>query len=306
MNLAHDRISTVTTPSASYALVNLATVKDELGISSFDTSFDGSLTRNIGFVTQIISNYCSTPFAPFAVEALSDLFQFGKDSFPGNRFAGEDRIALARCPALAITSVVQARPDGTTLTLVSGTDYLPDLAKGELLRLDSYGRITRWESYPLTVAYIAGFGSLIIGEAQTIPATAPYTVIAVNAATFAFDQGVAYANGTPLVAVSANPAAGQYAVAPTGIYTFAAADEGKSITLAYANNQIPADLVSHSLEIITARWASRGRDPALVQRETPGIGTEKFWFGSEPGQDGELPPRIQAALDNTYRSPRIA
>ena len=306
MNLAHDRIATVITPSASYALVDLATVKDELSIKPTDISKDASLVRNIAFTSAIISNYCSTPFAPFVLEARSDLFQFGKDSFPGIRFAGEDRISLTRCPLLAISSVTQARPDGTVLTLVAGTDYLPDMTKGELLRLDGSGRITRWESLPLTVAYIAGFGVLITAEAQTVSASAPYAVAATNAATFAFDQGVTYANGTPLTNVAANPAKGQYTINAAGIYGFAAADAGASVNLAYASNQIPYDLVSHCLEILTARWASRGRDPALVQREQPGIGLEKFWFGSAPGQDGELPPRIQAALDNTYRAPRLA
>lgn len=305
MNVLHDRISTIVTPSASYALVDLATVKDELSIKTTDTTKDPALTRNIGFVSQIIINYCDVPFAPFAVEQRSDVFQFGRDSFPGKRFAGEDRIALARCPTIAVLSVIQTWPNGTLNTLVAGTDYIADLPKGELLRLDSSGRITRWESYPLTVSYIVGFGALVTAEPWTIPAT-PFQVTATNAAFFAFDQGVTYANGTALAAVGSNPATGQYAVSNAGVYTFAAADTGKSVKLAYAYNQIPVDLVSHTLEIITARWSSRGRDPALTSIETPGVGIKKYWFGSEPGQDGELPPRIQAALDNTYRTPRVA
>ena len=305
MNLAADRITTIVTPSASTALIDLATAKDELNIKTNDTSNDAALTRNILFVSAIIANYCSTPFAPFVVEARSDFFQFGKDSFPGVRFAGEDRIALSRCPLLAVTSVVQSRPNGATQTLVAGTDYLADMARGQLMRLDFGGRITRWEAYPLTVSYIAGFGALITGEAHTVPAT-PFQVTATNAATFAFDNGVTYANGAPLTAVTGTPAAGQYVVTAAGIYTFATADTGKVVNLAYASNQIPADLVSHTLQIMTERWAARGRDPKLVQREQPGIGIERFWFGTQPGQNAELPPNIQAALDNTYRAPRIA
>ena len=306
MNVLHDRISTVVTPSASYALVDLATVKDELSIKTTDTTKDPALTRNIGFVSQIISNYCDLPFGPYAVEQRTDVFQFGRDSFPGKRFAGEDRIALSRCPLVAVLSVVQTWPDGTANTLVSGTDYQVDLKLGALLRLGCSGRITRWESYPLTVSYIAGFGALIKGEAWTIPAT-PYQVTAAQAAFFAFDQGVTFVAGnTALAPVTGTPTTGQYAVSSAGVYQFAAADAGKAVNLTYAFNTIPADLVSHTLEIVTARWSSRGRDPALVQRETPGVGMVKFWFGSEPGQDGELPPRIQAALDNTYRPGRIA
>lgn len=305
MAIAAGKISTVMTPSASYALVDLATAKSELSIKTTDTSNDAALARTINFVSQIIANYCSAPYGPFAIEALADTFQFDRDTFPGIRFAGENRLALARCPVLSIGAVIQTLPNGDTRTLIEGTDFLLNPKQGELMRLNWSGALTRWETLPLSVSYIAGFGVLIAGEAQTVPAAAPYTVTADNAATFAFDQGVTYANGAALVPVTANPTPGQYAVT-NGVYTFAEADAGAALRLAYASNQIPYDLVSHALEIITARWASRGRDPALVQVDTPGVGTQRYWFGSEPGQDGELPPRIAAALDNTYRPPRIA
>lgn len=305
MGIAAGRISTVTASSASYALVDLATAKNELNIRANDTTNDTALTRTINFISQIIANYCGGPFGPFAVEAVTDTFQFDRDAFPGIRFAGENRIALARCPLLSIGAVVQTNTDGSTTTLVQGTDYLLHAKQGELMRLSCTGALMRWETLPLSVSYVAGYGALITAEAQTVPGSAPYTVNATNAATFAFDQGVTYANGTPLTLVAANPAHGQYSVA-NGVYTFAAADAHAAVLLAYAYNQIPYDLVSHALEIVTARWASRGRDPALVQVDTPGIGTQRFWFGSEPGQDGELPPRIAAALDNTYRPPRVA
>lgn len=306
MTISPFRISTVITPSASYALADLAMVKDELGIKPNDMSKDGALNRIIGFVSSIITSYCSLPFAPFAVEALNDTFRFEGDSFPGIRFAGENRIALARCPVLMVQSVVQSVPNGATRALIAGTDYQLSPRNGELTRLDAAGRSMRWETYPLSISYIAGYGRLISGEAANIPATSPLTIAAINAASFAFDMGVTFADGTALTPVSANPGPRQYAVSETGQYTFAADDAGKPVYLAYAANAIPADLVSHCLEILTARWASRGRDPALIQRETPGVGTERFWYGNEPGQDGELPPRIQAALDNTYRPPKIA
>jgi len=75
-----------------------------------------------------------------------------------------------------------------------------------------------------------------INEAQTIPATpGPYTVPATEAATFVQDLGVIFAaTGVPLVQVSTSPATGQYSVnATTGVYTFAAADEGDAVFLNY-------------------------------------------------------------------------
>lgn len=71
------------------------------------------------------------------------------------------------------------------------------------------------------------------GEAGTVPASSPYTVSAVNAATFADDYGVVYAaTGLPLAKVASNPIAGQYSES-AGVYTFAAADAGKAVLLSY-------------------------------------------------------------------------
>lgn len=76
-------------------------------------------------------------------------------------------------------------------------------------------------------------------EAQSVPAASPYTVPAANAATFDEDLGVTYAvSGLYLVKVAASPTVGQYAVnASTGVYTFAAADEGKAVLLNYSFTQ---------------------------------------------------------------------
>lgn len=71
-------------------------------------------------------------------------------------------------------------------------------------------------------------------EASSVPATSPYTVTVANSVTFANDAGVVYAaSGLPLTKVASNPAAGQYSVA-SGVYTFAAADEGKAVLLTYS------------------------------------------------------------------------
>ena len=71
------------------------------------------------------------------------------------------------------------------------------------------------------------------GEAGTVPAASPYTVSAVNAATFADDYGVVYAaTGLPLAKVASGPIAGQYSES-AGIYTFASADAGKAVLLSY-------------------------------------------------------------------------
>ena len=69
-------------------------------------------------------------------------------------------------------------------------------------------------------------------------ATTPYTIAAANAATFADDLGVYYANGNNagvrFARVTTPSAAGQYSVnLATGIYTFAAADANAVVSISY-------------------------------------------------------------------------
>jgi len=70
-------------------------------------------------------------------------------------------------------------------------------------------------------------------EPALVPAASPYQAAAQNAAAFALDLGVFYAQtGAPLTKVASSPAQGEYAVAG-GLYSFAAADEGAALLLNY-------------------------------------------------------------------------
>lgn len=71
-------------------------------------------------------------------------------------------------------------------------------------------------------------------EAANVPAATPFTVTVANAATFVTDFGVRDATtGAQLQAVASAPATGEYSVA-NGVYTFAAADEGKAVLISYS------------------------------------------------------------------------
>lgn len=74
-------------------------------------------------------------------------------------------------------------------------------------------------------------------EPGSIPAISTYTVTVVQSATWATDLGVKFAsNGNPLTRVASAPATGQYSVA-AGVYTFAAADQGKAVLITYGYTQ---------------------------------------------------------------------
>jgi|SRR6185437_9572697 len=90
------------------------------------------------------------------------------------------------------------------------------------------------DSVAAGIVEVAGNGN---GEAHTVPATGPYTILIAppSSGTFLGDKGVTFtATGVPLEK-HATPATGQYSVdETTGTYTFAAADTGLAITISYS------------------------------------------------------------------------
>lgn len=79
-----------------------------------------------------------------------------------------------------------------------------------------------------------------------------------NNGSWVSDQGVTYANGTPLVLVANNPAQGQYSVDPaTGKYTLNAADDGATLLVSYGF--VPAPLAQACVEICGEAYRRRTR-----------------------------------------------
>jgi hypothetical protein len=80
---------------------------------------------------------------------------------------------------------------------------------------------------------VSGQLATSFGEAQSVPASTPFTVSVANAAAWQDDYGIVYAaTGLPLVKVASAPAAGQYSVA-AGVYTFNSGDAGKGVLISY-------------------------------------------------------------------------
>lgn len=80
-----------------------------------------------------------------------------------------------------------------------------------------------------------GYNGPVIDESHVVPATGPYTLTMAppNTGTFVTDLGVRDTNGNDYAAVAAGPITGQYTVTSGGVYTFAAADEGKALLVSY-------------------------------------------------------------------------
>ena len=289
-------ITTVISAAANNDLTDLVTTKNELGKTM--PCDDAWLTKAITQVSRAIRSYIKRVLVP---EVVQDQFDYRTQP---SQNCGTTRMAelqLTRWPILGIVSVSQLQSNATTLALIEGTDFRVNYETGALLRLNSSGYSTLWESLPITVIYMAGYGAKVT-ETQTVPAT-PYKVTVAQSAAFSCDQSVSYASGVKLARVSATPAAGQYSVA-AGVYTFAAADAAQSLTFVYGAKSLPEDLVEVCLRLINARYRAKDRDPALVQMETPGVGIQRFWVGRTPGQSSAFPPDIEHMLD-TYLMPVV-
>lgn len=143
-------ISTIVTPAPLYDLTDLATVKDELQITAMDG--DASLARYISEASKAVHQYCNRTFV---VETVLDNFLPRRDGWPGVAVNDLDPLQLSRFPIANLSSVVE---DG--VTLVSGTDFLPDATLGQLTRLDDEGFPMRWPMRPIAITYDAGFAAM--------------------------------------------------------------------------------------------------------------------------------------------------
>jgi hypothetical protein len=295
--------TTVLARAATLDLVSLDMAKTELELGSRDTGKDPWLALAIKQVSGAVRTHCNRVFMP---ELVCDQFDIQQDAYPYQTPGGFAQLQLSRWPVIGGVSVVQTLATGaspSTQLLVEGKDYRLDAQAGLLLRLNPWtGTGTNWEAIPVMVTYAGGYGALSV-EGHVVPDSAPYQ-ITIDAAGWACDIGVVYADGTPLTRASGLPGAGQYAVS-NRVYTFAAADAGQSLALSFATAEVPDDLAATCLRLITARYKSRGRDPNLIQRETPGVGVERWWFGGAPGQKGRFTPDIEAELAD-YRVETIA
>jgi hypothetical protein len=143
------------------------------------------------------------------------------------------------------------------------------------------------------VTYQAGY--LIANEAAVVPATPFEVTVQQPLGLWSRDNGVTYANGTPLTPVAAITAAGQY-IPPTdatpGIYTFGLADQNADVLISYSF--IPADLEEACIQMVAERYSYRTRigelSKSLGGQETVRFmrgGTGRPWSGTT-----SLPPEV--------------
>ena len=114
----------------------------------------------------------------------------------------------------------------------------------------------------IQISYTAGFAAQgIVGELDTIPATAPYTVTVSSVAggsPWLTDDGVNYfIGGAPLTPVLTSPTTGQYYVQGNGVYLFATADTGKQVLINYTAAGTPGDIILAVNQMVALNFKRR-------------------------------------------------
>ena len=155
-----DSILTVIEPASSYDLVDLDTVKDELGIPPEDISKDGRLQRWITSTSQRFANICGVVFPEEGVSEVFRLLGTGY-GYGGYHYHGPVHpwgsgspyglpIRLRRRPVMAVTNVTEST------TPLDPTTYETDLPGGLIYRLTSNSR-GNWCGTSVNVEYSAGY-----------------------------------------------------------------------------------------------------------------------------------------------------
>jgi hypothetical protein len=291
--MAVETITTVLVAANSYDLTDLATVHDELSIPATDVSNDAFLSRAITQASSAISNYCNRVFP---VEAVQDLTYIQQDPYPWQVPGGVYPLQLARWP-LTDTAVVPFVGNTHGSNTVDGIASTAGLTPGLLV--------------------FAADGSVPPGaEIQSVAANS----IVLTLPTASSEAGLSLSTGVQVVQTLS---VGELQTLIYGIdFTIDAARgwlvrlnsftgvsvkwEAIPVTVQYKGgySPIPPDIVDACLRLVTERFRGRGRDPMLVERNQPTLGSERYWVGGLPGQKGAFAPEITSLLD-PFRVPVV-
>ncbi len=230
-------------------LSTTARVKSYLGIPSSKTESDALIAQLVTRASGQVTKFCTR--------------SFGRQVTTGARFdgTGNDRQMLPNTPIISVESL---SVDG--VAIAASADAIAAGYQFDDTMLYLFGYVFTRGRRNVLVSYTAGFSS---SEADLIPATSPYTITPSTsdangndgASLAVTDRGVVFTTtGVALALVAGTPTTGQYNFAG-GIYTFAAADKGLSVTMSY--DYVPAAVEQACIEMVALKL--RQRDNIGVQ-----------------------------------------
>lgn len=290
-------VTTVTSPATAvpdsggqpYDLVDMPTLKDDLGLKGSDTDSDNFLARAITQVSALIAHYCNRVFP---VEGLTDLIYIDQDPYPYQTPGGLDPLPTSRWPIAGLVYLASPTTQSTAVLLFPST---VGVAAGEPA---SHANLVPGTTVLSVVADV----SITLSAAPILPINAGDTVLFGLSVAQTLAKGQLQSLG-PNVDYTVQPQVGQLLrLNPfTGVVT---TWEAVPVTIAYSAGYatIPPDLVMACLREITHRYQARGRDPMLREIDQPGaLGRQTWWITGE-SKGGFMAQDILSILDR-YRVP---
>jgi hypothetical protein len=319
-------LTTLVSAPLTLALTTLANVKDELDLTTIDVSNDTRLTRFIAEESASIARYCNRVFG---LATWQDEFRTQQDIRGEGIHAANNPLKLVKWP-LATGAVLFA---GNSNVGDPNITAIPSTA-GLFPGMPVFG--TGLQGTQLTPIFASGVqpGAVI----QTVSPTSILLSLPMTASNVgtSFTAGISVIEAGHVASHSKQLIAGQDYEIDTG--SLAPGDEGASrlfrlnlrghpktwknrnaILVTYQAGYalpndtsyganvatLPVDLQSACIRLVVWRFRARGRDPTLRARQQPNLGSEQYWVGAIPGQNGPWPNDIMSVV-NAYRQPVVA
>ncbi|WP_158812522.1 hypothetical protein [Methylocapsa sp. S129] len=228
-------------------LTTLPALKAWLGLPASASPYDATLAALITAASRAIYALLSRPaLLPQDYNEVLD----GESARITLRHWPVQSIASLAIDNLAVPPVVAGVRHGY---LLQSADIAPPSRQQAV---DIFGRWVLRGRLNVAISYTAGYA--VSGEAQIVPASAPWQIAAAAPyGPWGCDVGIVYAaTGAALTAVGASPSAGQYAVSG-GLYSFSAADAATSLSISYG--YIPQDIAQAALELAAERFRAAER-----------------------------------------------
>lgn len=227
-------------------LTTLDVVKSWLSIDK--TNQDGLLNRLITACSGFVLGYMQRDNG-VEWQEITDVYDGnGNNSMLLRQFPVTDVVSISLGNGQTVTAQATGNPPSNGYMLESMASTTTQQ------RLTLVGYVFPRGRSNISITYHAGY--LVSGEAQTIPAAAPFVLEPLRS--WMSDEGVKVAaTGAAMTKVDASPAAGQYAVDANGAYSFAAADAATPILMSYS--YCPDDIVQAVVELIGERYKTASR-----------------------------------------------
>lgn len=281
----------ITSLQAVKDFAEVLTAKDDAIIASLITSF-----------SQWALTYCSR-------ETLSSIFSF-TEVYDGN---GSTRLFTRNSP---IQTLVAVLVNGNAMPLSAGygkAGAFIEQSKKSIgirsgsIRSGSAGSfLTTW--YPagsgpafafwkgqgnIQIQYTAGYLPVsVLNDVLTVAAQ----TVQLSAGPWVADAGVVfYPSLVPLTLVPSAPTTGQYSVV-AGLYTFAAADNGKQVAASYSVSQAPADLELCARRTVAVAYKRR----QWLDQASKTLGAQGA-SGTTRYRDWKLTPEDEVTMQNYRR-----